>query len=111
MVLLVLVLLYGIETMIWRENERSRIRAVQMDKLRDLLGVRRRDRVPNARTRKLCGVAKRVDGMVDESVLRWFGYIERMANDRIAKRVYVRECVGSRLVDRPRKRWIDSVND
>ena len=68
MVLLVLVLLYGIETMIWRENERSRIRAVQMDKLRDLLGVRRRDRVPNARTRKLCGVAKRVDEMVDESV-------------------------------------------
>ena len=23
----------------------------------------------------------------------------------------MRECVGSRLVGRPRKRWIDSVND
>ena len=29
--------------MIWREKERSRIKAVQMDKLRDLLGIRRMD--------------------------------------------------------------------
>ena len=48
--------------------------------------------------------------MIDESVLRWFGHIERMEKERIAKRVYVGECVGNRLVDRPRKRWIDSVN-
>ena len=42
------VLLYGSETLIWREKERSRIRAVQMDNLRGLVGVRRIDRVPNA---------------------------------------------------------------
>ena len=40
---------YGNETMIWREKERSRIRAVQMDKLRSLLGIRRMDKVPNTR--------------------------------------------------------------
>ena len=34
-----------------------------------------------------------------------------MENDRLAKRVYVRECAGSRSVGRPRKRWIDSVKD
>ena len=34
-----------------------------------------------------------------------------MENDRIAKRVYVRECAGSRSVGRPRKRWIDTVKD
>ena len=34
-----------------------------------------------------------------------------MGNDRIAKRVYVGECVGSLLVGRPRKRKIDLVND
>ena len=27
----------------------------------------------------------------------WFGHTERMENDRIAKLVYVRECVGSRF--------------
>ena len=35
---------------------------------------------------------------VDESVLHWFGHIERMKNDRIAKRMYIGVCVGSGLV-------------
>ena len=34
-----------------------------------------------------------------------------MENGRIAKRVYDVESMGSHLVGRPRKRWIDSVND
>ena len=33
--------MYGSETMLWKE--RSRIRDVQMDNLRDLLGIRRMD--------------------------------------------------------------------
>ena len=41
-------LLYGSETMVWKEKEKSRIRAVQIDNLRGLLGIRRMDRVPNA---------------------------------------------------------------
>ena len=45
-----------------------------------------------------------VDEMNDEGVLRWFGYVERMEKDKIAKRVYVGECAGSRSVGRPRKR-------
>ena len=51
--LLVPVLMYSSETMIWKEEERSRIKAVQMDKMRNLLGIRRIDRVPNARIREL----------------------------------------------------------
>ena len=35
-----------IET-IWKEKKRSRIKAVQMDNLRDLLGVKRMERVSN----------------------------------------------------------------
>ena len=34
-----------------------------------------------------------------------------MENDRIGKRVYVEDCGGSSLVGRPRRRFIDSVND
>ena len=34
-----------------------------------------------------------------------------MENDRIAKRVYVGECAGSRSVGRPRNWWIDIVED
>ena len=35
-----------------------RIRAVQMDKIIIFLGIRGMDRVPNARIRGLCGMAK-----------------------------------------------------
>ena len=86
--------------MIWREAERSRIRAVQMDIIRGLLGIRRMDKVPNARIRQLRGVTKGADEKIDESVLRWFGYVERIEDGRIAKRVYVDECAGSRSVGR-----------
>ena len=34
-----------------------------------------------------------------------------MENDRIAKRVYVGECAGSRSVGSPWKRWINTVKD
>ena len=52
---------------------------------------------------ELCKVAKGID----ESVLHWFGYIKRMENDRIAKRVYVGSC----LIGQLWKRRIDSMND
>ena len=97
--------------MIRRENKRSRIRAVQMDSLRSLLGIRRMDKVPKTRIRQLCGVTKGVDEMIDEGVLRGFGHVERIKNDRIAKRVYVGKCAGSRSVGKPRKRWNDTVKD
>ena len=51
--LLVPVLIYGSETMLWKKKERSRIMAVQMYNLRGLLGIKRMDRVPNARIREL----------------------------------------------------------
>ena len=37
--------------------------------------------------------------------------MERIENDRIAKRVYVGECASSRSVGRSRKTWIDTVKD
>ena len=66
--LLVPVLTYGSETVIWREKERTRISAVQMGNLRGLLGTRRMNKVPNARIRQLCGMMKGVDKKIDEDV-------------------------------------------
>ena len=63
--LLLLVLTYCTETMIWREKERSRIKAVKIDNLRGLLGIRRMYKVPNARIRQLCGMTKGVNERMD----------------------------------------------
>ena len=55
---------------------------MQLDSLIGLLRSRRMGRVPNVWIRELCGVAKGED----ESVLRWFGHMEKMENDRITKK-------------------------
>ena len=65
-----------------------------MENLRGLLGIRKMDKVTNARIRELYGVKKSIDKR--KGVLRWFGHVERMENDMIAKRVYVREFAGIR---------------
>ena len=109
--LFVPVLMYGSETMLWREKERSRVRVVRMDNLIGLLGIKRMDRVLNAWIRKLCGLRKGLDERIDEGVLWWFGHVERIERDRMAKRVYVGECAGSCSVGRPQKRWIDTVKE
>ena len=64
-----------------KEKERSRIRAVQMDNLRGLLGIRKMDRVPNSRIREFCGVKKGIDERIDEGVLWWFSHVVKMEND------------------------------
>ena len=87
--LLISVLAYGSEVIIWREKEWSRIGAVHMDNLRGLLAIIRMDKVPNALIRELCGVTKGVDEKTDESVLRWLGHVEIMENDKITKKLYV----------------------
>ena len=82
-----------------------------MDNLRGLLDIRRMDNAPNARIRELCGVTKGVDEKIDKGVLRWFGHMERMENDRISKRVYVGEFPSSCSMGRQRKKWIDTVKN
>ena len=79
---------------------------MQMDNLRCLLGIERRNRVSNARIRELIGVRKGVDERTDKSFHRWLGHI-----DRIANWVYMGECVGNRLVGRHRRRWVESVDE
>ena len=56
-------------------------------------------------------MAKGVNKNFNEGVLRWFGHVERMENNRIAKRVYKGECARSCSVGRQRKRWINTVKD
>ena len=60
------------------------------------------DKELNAQIRQLCEVTNGVDEKIDEGVLRCFGNVEKMENNRIAKRVYVGECVGT-LFTRLRK--------
>ena len=48
-----------------------------------------------------------MDERTEEDVLHWFSLVERMENDRIAKRLYVREFAGSSSGGQPQKEEVD----
>ena len=43
--------------------------------------------------------------------IRWLGHIERMDKQRGVQKAYSQKPEGRRLPGRPRKRWIDDVED
>ena len=65
--------------------------------------MRRIDKMWNEHIRELCGVKNGVNEKIAESVLRWFGHLERMDGNRLVKRMYNGECEGDRSVRRPKK--------
>ena len=84
------------------KEERSRVRVVQVDNLRGLLGNRRMDS-PECTDKGVVLSDERIDG-----VLR-FGRKDRMKNKIRLRRESVGKWSVSCSVGRPRKRWIDTV--
>ena len=48
---------------------------------------------------------------IDRGILRWFGHVERMGDERLVKKVYESDTNGTRSRGRPRRRWMDEVQD
>ena len=59
----------GNETMLLKEKEKSRIRALQIDNLKAFISVRRINRMSNQWVRELCRVMKGVDERTNETSL------------------------------------------
>ena len=55
----------------------------------------------------LCGID--LATRVDMNVLRWFGHVERMENERLLKRVMNARVNGKGARGRPRLGWMDGV--
>ena len=98
---------HGCETWVLNVRDRKRMEAVEMNCLRNICGLRRIDRVPNVEIRRMCGKNVSVSQRMDQGVLRWFGHVERMGNERLVKRVYDSEVRGVRRSGRPRKSWMN----
>ena len=101
--------LYGAETWNVKEEDRYRLNVMEMRCLRSMVGVSRVDRVRNEEVRRRAGVDKSMSDRVDQRVLRWYGHMERMGEERLVKKVWVAEVDGVRPRGRPRRRWMDGV--
>lgn len=104
-------LLYGSESWVCQKRHLSKVNAVGMDYLRRVCGKNRRDRVRNDWVLDNCGVSENIEVKYDKGMLRWFGHVERMNDGRLTKQIYKAEMEGVRERGRPRKTWLDGVNE
>ena len=65
----------------------------------------------NAIIRERCGCGLSVLERIERDVLKWFGHVERMGEERLVKRVHQANVGGSRGKGRPQRGWRDEVKD
>ena len=100
---------YGAETWNLREIHRKKLNVFEMRCLRGMVGVTRLDKVRNEIVRRRAGVREDMAARVDKSVLRWFGHLERMDENRLVRKIWKSEVDGKCVRGRPNMRWMDGV--
>ncbi|CAG4947225.1 unnamed protein product [Parnassius apollo] len=109
---LVPTLMYGSESWVWQKKHESRINAVEMRSLRSMLVLNRNDRVRNCVIRDKCGMQDDVmTYRIKKGMLRWFGHVERMNEERVTKQIYMADVNGRIGKGRPKKKFIDQIGD
>ena len=81
---------------------RDKLNVLEMKCLRIMTGSSRLDRVRNE-------VVRTRAARVDMNVLRWFGHVEMMDNERLLKKVMDAKVDGRSARGRPRFGWMDGV--
>ena len=92
-----------------RSAERRKVNVLEMKCLRSLVGVSRMDRDRNEEVRRRAGIEWELASIADQRVLRWFGHVERMDENRMARRVLMTDVIGGWVRGRPRLGWMDGV--
>jgi hypothetical protein len=67
------------------------------------------DSVRNQEVWRRCGSEVNIVERIARNVLRCYGHVERMEEERMFTMVYSAKVEGSRAKGRPKMRWIDSV--
>ena len=82
---------------------------LEMKNLRSLVGMSQMVRVRNEEVHRRTGIERELASRADQRVLRWFGYLERMDQYRMARRVLMAEVSLGRVQGRPRLGWMNGV--
>ena len=85
----------------------TEINVFEMKCLRSMTRVSRLDRVRNEAVRERTGVRGELAARVDMNVLRWFGHVERVDNERMMEKLMNAKVDGRSARGRPRYGWMD----
>ena len=80
-----------------RNAARRKVSVLEMKCLRSLVGVSRMDRVRNEEVRMRAGIERELASRADQRVFSWFGHVERMDENHMARRVLMAEVSGGRV--------------
>ncbi|KAK3575497.1 hypothetical protein QTP86_028193 [Hemibagrus guttatus] len=103
-------MLYGLETVSLRKRQESELEVAELKMLRFSLGVTRLDRIRNEYIRGTAHVG-RLGDKVREARLRWFGHVQRRESEYIGRRMLDMELPGRRQRGRPKRRYMDGINE
>ena len=82
-----LTVMCGSESWGMKVTERQKLNLFKMKCLRNMTHVSRLDMVRNEVVRVRTGVRRKLAARVDMNVLRWFGHVQRMDNERLLKKM------------------------
>ena len=102
--------LHGTETLALTEIQQQRRQVCENNWVRKIARVKRADRRRKVELREETGVQGSLTESLVRSRLQWAGHLERMADDRLPKRVVELLEEGRRRRLRSRLRWEDCVN-
>ena len=83
---------------------RSQVQASEMRILRKIKRVTLFNKVRSSEIRKSLNIETLVL-RIERSMLRWFGYVNIMPQERLPKQALLAKANGRRPVGRPRSRW------
>ncbi|KAK3552014.1 hypothetical protein QTP70_031598, partial [Hemibagrus guttatus] len=103
-------MLYDLETLSLRKRQESELEVAELKMLRFSLGVTRLDRIRNEYIRGTAHVG-RLGDKVRQARLRWFGHVQRRESEYIGRRMLDMELPGRRQRGRPKRRYMDGINE
>jgi Reverse transcriptase (RNA-dependent DNA polymerase) len=105
------ILLYNSETWILREADKSKLRVFEMNCLRKIQGITRRDRKRNDDIRRELGLEIDIVQRIQKKRLGYFGHVVRMNSERLPNVALFGHVHGSRRRGRPKKRWLNNLDE
>ena len=102
---------YASETWTLKACDTRKLESFEMRCLRTILGVSRRDRIPNIKIREDLKITQTITQYIKEKRVRWFGHIARRPSGNYVAEAFKGTFTSKRLKGRPPKRWTDQIRE